>query len=183
MFWKGIPKLVKVPIYPMLSDSKNTFPHFLSNCWLFIWSNHWSLLLLVRNLPDQPVILQGALFNQVKIDKNSDYNLGIDFSNWKNLKEFFQWTDWSGQPVLTSVSFLSFRQSTEPVLVSNVSRQDPGSCSSPESLNDPGSNSSSDPCKLLQCSLQYSSVGHSSSGLTFPLWYHTIPHFINVADT
>ena len=67
------------------------------------------------------------------------------------------------------VKFLSLRQSTEPVLISYVSWQDPCSCSSPESLTDPGSGSSSDPCKLLQCSLQYSSVGHSSSGLTFPL--------------
>ena len=66
------------------------------------------------------------------------------------------------------VSFLSlsFRWSTEPVLVSYVSRQDPGSSSSLESVTDPGSDSSSD---SLQWSPQYSSVGHSSSGLTFPL--------------
>ena len=63
------------------------------------------------------------------------------------------------------VSFLSFRQSTEPVLVSYVSRQDSGSSSSPESVTD----FSSDPCNLLQRCLQYSSVGHSSSGFTFPL--------------
>ena len=35
------------------------------------------------------------------------------------------------------MSFLSFRQSTAPVLVSYVSRQDPGSCLSPESVTDP----------------------------------------------
>ena len=63
------------------------------------------------------------------------------------------------------VSFLSFKQSTEPVLVSYVSRQDPGSSSSLESVTDPGSDSSSD---LLQRSPQYSSVGHCSSGSTFP---------------
>ena len=67
---------------------------------------------------------------------------------------------------------------TESVLVSYVSRQDPGSSlspelvtdpgssSSPESVTDPGSDSSSD---SPQNCLQYSSVGHSSSGLTFPL--------------
>ena len=100
------------------------------------------------------------------------------------------------------VSFLRCRQSTESVLVSYVSRQDPGSSlspelvtdpgsssspesvtdpgsssslksvtdpgssSSPESVTDPGSDSSSD---SPQNCLQYSSVGHSSSGLTFPL--------------
>ena len=63
------------------------------------------------------------------------------------------------------VSFLSFRWSTEPVLVSYISRKDPGSSSSLESVTDPGSDSSSD---SLQWSSQYSSVGHSSSGLTFP---------------
>ena len=101
------------------------------------------------------------------------------------------------------VSFLSFRRCTESVLVSYVSRQDPGSSSSPESVTDPGSSltpelvvdpgsssslesetdpgsssspesvtdpgsgSSFDPRYSLQNSLQYSSVGHSSSGLTF----------------
>ena len=64
------------------------------------------------------------------------------------------------------VSFLSFRWSTEPVLVSYVSRQDPGSSSSLESVTDPGSDSSSD---SLQWSPQYSSVSHCLSGLTFPL--------------
>ena len=47
------------------------------------------------------------------------------------------------------VSFLSFRQSTEPVLISYVSRQDSGSSLLPESVSD----SSSDPCHLLQWSL------------------------------
>ena len=32
----------------------------------------------------------------------SQYNLGIDFSYWTDLKEFSQWMDWSGQPVLTN---------------------------------------------------------------------------------
>ena len=112
------------------------------------------------------------------------------------------------------VSFLSTRWSTKSVLVSYVSRQDPGSSSSPESVTDPGSSSSpesvtnqgsswslesvtdpgsssspevvtdpgsssspesvTDPgsdssSDSLQWSSQYSSVGHSSSGLTFPL--------------
>ena len=113
------------------------------------------------------------------------------------------------------VSFLSFRRSTESVPVSYVSRQDPGSSSSPESVTDPGSSSSpelitnsgsssslesvpdprsssspevvNDPgsssspelipdpgsdssSDSLQWSPEYSSVDHSSSGLTFPLW-------------
>ena len=112
------------------------------------------------------------------------------------------------------VSFLSFRRSTESVLISYVSRQDPGSSLSPESVTDPGSSSSpesvtnpgsswslesvtdpgspsspevvtdpgssSSPESVTdpgsdsssdshQQSLQYSSVGHCSSGLTFPL--------------
>ena len=107
------------------------------------------------------------------------------------------------------VSFLSFRWSTESVSVSYVSRQDPGSpsspvlvtdprspsspvlvtdprSSSPESVTNPGSSSSlesvtnpgsSSPPELVTDPvsdsssdlLQYSPVGHSSSGLTFPL--------------
>ena len=108
------------------------------------------------------------------------------------------------------VSFLSFRWSTESVSVSYVSRQDPGSPSSPvlvtdprspsspvwvtdprsssspesvtnpgsssslESVTDPGSSSSpelvTDPGSDSSSDLlQYSPVGHSSSGLTFPL--------------
>ena len=61
------------------------------------------------------------------------------------------------------LSFPSYRPSSEPVLVSYVSS------SSPESVTDPGSGSCSDPWTKLQLFLQYSSVGHSSSGLTFPL--------------
>ena len=85
---------------------------------------------------------------------------------WKNY--FNGWTGLVSQLWLI-VSFLSYMRSTEPVLDSQVSKQYPGSCLSLESITDPGSGSSSDPYKLLQSSLQYSSVGHSSSGLTFPL--------------
>ena len=66
-------------------------------------------------------------------------------------------------------SFPSYRRSSEPVLVSYVSRQDRGSSSSPDWVTEPGSGSCSDPWKKLQRFLQYSSVGHSSSGLTFLL--------------
>ena len=56
---------------PKLSDSKNIYYYLFFiifyptvDC-LFIWSQHWSLFPLVRNLPDQPIILKCALFNQV----------------------------------------------------------------------------------------------------------------------
>ena len=58
---------------------------------------------------------------------------------WRN--SINGWTDlaWQFWPM---VSFLSFRRSTESVLVSYVSRQDPVSSSSPESVTNSGSSSS-----------------------------------------
>ena len=85
---------------------------------------------------------------------------------WKN--SLNGWTGLASQ-FWPMASFPSYKRSSEPVLVSYVSRQDRGSSSSPESVTDPGSGSCSDPWKKLQLFLQYSSVGHSSSGLTFPL--------------
>ena len=37
--------------------------------------------------------------------QHNDYNLGINFSNGTDLKEFYQWMDWSGLTVLTNGKF------------------------------------------------------------------------------
>ena len=72
----------------------------------------------------------------------------------------------SPESVTNPGSSWSLESVTDPESSSSPeSVTDPGSSSSPESVTDPGFDSSSD---LLQRFLQYSSVGHSSSGLTFP---------------
>ena len=221
---------------PKLNDSKNIFPYLLSNSWLFVHLITTLKSPTIGQKPTKPTkpnnhlemcfIQPGFLNLFSNFVQHNDYNLGIDFSNWADLKEFYQWTGlaWQFWPM---VSFLSFRRSTESVLISDVSRQDPGSSLSPESVTDPGSSmspesvtdpgsslspesvtnpgsswslesvtdprSSSSPEELPdpgsssspesvtdpgsdsssdshhQLPLQYLSVGHSSSGLTFPL--------------
>ena len=118
---------------------------------LYVWSQQWSFLPLVRNLPDQPIILKCALFNQVSLTC-----FQILFKTMDTTKVLTSLTEHWSEGILSMdgllwpmVSFLSFRQSTEPVLVSYVSRQDSGSSLLPESVSD----SSSDPCHLLQWSL------------------------------
>ena len=66
MLWKGAPTLVKVSINlsKVILKIHLLIFHPTVDC-LYVWSQHWSLLPLVRNLPDQPIILKCALFNQV----------------------------------------------------------------------------------------------------------------------
>ena len=103
MLWKGVPMLVKESIYLSLILKIYLLIFYPTVDCLYVWSLHWSLLPLVWNLPDQPIILKCALFNQVSqtcfqiLSKKNGYNLGTDFSNWTDLKEFYQWMDCSGQ--------------------------------------------------------------------------------------
>ena len=97
---------------PYVSDSKNTFPYFfiqpLTGCTFdhntevsYHWSktyqanqSFWNMFCLIR-FPKR--------FS--KFPSNNEYNFGIDFSSWTDLKKFFQWMDCSGQPVLTNDKF------------------------------------------------------------------------------
>ena len=106
---------------PKLSDSKNfyyylffiqplivcSFDHNteVSSHWSETYQTNqssWNVLCLIR-FPKLAFKFCSTLQHY------NDYNLGIDFSNWTDLKEFYQWMDWSGQTVLTNGTFPWFQ--------------------------------------------------------------------------
>ena len=54
MLWKGVPILVRVPIYLSLVILKYLFPHFLSNRWLFVYLITTMKSLTISQKPTRP---------------------------------------------------------------------------------------------------------------------------------